>query len=160
MLRKLLNKFDKPPTTNEYSRESLIRLPVVDSKSNFLDGFWSWVKVLECRDFQRALESLYWESATTWTPEKLEKRITTFFGGEDAWSVVVPNDRLVNEINKSAEVELGNLSANGWFMAQIPLTTQPEKSKDDDIPLMGLAVSFFVREYEGQYVIEHEIFHL
>ena len=28
-----------------------------------------------------------------------------------------------------------------------------------DIPLMGVAASFFVRELAGQYVLEFEIFH-
>lgn len=28
-----------------------------------------------------------------------------------------------------------------------------------DIPLMGVAVSFFVRELAGKYVLEFEIFH-
>ena len=45
-------------------------------------------------------------------------------------------------------------------MAQIPLTTEPDDPKNDEIPLVGLASSFFVRELDGQYVMEHEIFHL
>jgi hypothetical protein len=44
-------------------------------------------------------------------------------------------------------------------MAQIPLTTQRGDPKNDEIPLMGLAASFFVREHEGCYVLEFEIFH-
>jgi hypothetical protein len=45
-------------------------------------------------------------------------------------------------------------------MAQIPLTTQPANPKDDEIPLMGLASSFFVRELGANYVLELEIFHV
>jgi hypothetical protein len=44
-------------------------------------------------------------------------------------------------------------------MAQIPLTTRPADPKDDAIPLMGLASSFFVRELAGRHVLEFEIFH-
>lgn len=144
----------------QISRVHLIRIPIKDSKSNYLEGFWQWVKLLEAGDYQRALESLYWENGTTWTAEKLKKRVTTFFGGNDPWTVVIPNDRLINEINKAAKVEFKSNDFDGWFMAQIPLTTEPENPKDDEIPLMGLAVSFFVRKYEGFYVLEHEIFHL
>jgi hypothetical protein len=47
-----------------------------------------------------------------------------------------------------------------WFTAQIPLTTEQGYAKGDDIPLMGLATSFFVRPYHGHYVLEFEIIHL
>ena len=45
-------------------------------------------------------------------------------------------------------------------MAQVPLTTEPADPKNDEIPLMGLASSFFVRELDGKYVLEFEIFHV
>lgn len=134
--------------------EHLIRLPREDSKSNYLWGFWHWVAILAGGNYQGGLEALYWPNGTTWTPDALKDRITTFFGGDDPWSVVIPNDRLVDVINDAAE------HADGWFMAQIPLTTEPSDPKNDAIPLMGLAISFFVRERERSYVLELEMFHL
>jgi hypothetical protein len=138
----------------ELNGPHLIRLPRADSKSNYLDGFWRWVAILADGDYQRALEALHWPQGTTWTPAELKDRITTFFGGDDPWSVVIPNDRLINVINDAAE------HVDGWLMAQVPVTTEPSDSKNDEIPLMGLAASFFVREHEGSYVLEFEIFHV
>jgi hypothetical protein len=138
----------------------LIRLPVVDSKANYLSGFWQWVELLATDDYARALEALHWPKGTSWTPEKLKERITTFFGGDAPWSVVVPNGRLVGVINDAAEFQPRNRDGWGWFMAQVPVTTEPADPKNDEIPLMGLASSFFVRELGGQYVLEFEIFHL
>jgi hypothetical protein len=45
-------------------------------------------------------------------------------------------------------------------MAQVPVTTEPADPRNDEIPLMGVAASFFVRELAGRYVLEFEIFHL
>jgi hypothetical protein len=140
--------------------EHLIRLPCEDSKTNYLDGFWRWVAILAGEDYQRALEALFWPTGTTWTPSALKESVTKFFGGNDPWSVVIPNDRLVNVINEASEHEAGRQGGGGWFMAQIPLTTEPGDPKNDQIPLMGLATSFFVREHQGSYVLEFEIFHL
>ncbi len=138
----------------------LIRLPLVDTKANYLVGFWQWVELLAADDYQGAIEALHWPKGTSWTPEKLRERITTFFGGDAPWSVVVPNDRLVGVINDAAEFEPRNREVSGWFIAQVPVTTEPADPKHDEIPLMGLASSFFVRELAGQYVLEFEIFHL
>jgi hypothetical protein len=66
----------------------------------------------------------------------------------------------VKVINDAAEFEGRNAEGQGWLLAQIPLTTDAERPKRDDIPLMGLAVSFFLREYQSRYVMEFEIFHL
>lgn len=143
-----------------FNGESLIRMPITDTKANYLAGFWRWVELLAVNDFRGAIEALYWSRPATWTPDKMKERITTFFGGPNPWSVVIPNDRLINVINDAAEFEPRNKNGCGWFMAQIPLTTEPTKPKDDEIPLMGLASSFFVRENLGSYVMEHEIFHL
>ncbi|HEV3298231.1 MAG TPA: hypothetical protein VG055_01225 [Planctomycetaceae bacterium] len=140
--------------------DRLIRLPLVDSKSNYLDGFWRWVELLAADDYKGALEALLWPNGTSWTPEALKKRVTTFFGGDAPWSVVVPNDRLVGVINDDAEFQPRNREGWGWFMAQVPVTTEPADPKNDKIPLMGLASSFFVRERDEQYVLEFEIFHL
>ena len=138
----------------------LIRLPVVDTKENYLAGFWRWVELLAADDYRGALEALHWPKGTSWTPGKLKGRVTAFFGGDVPWSVVVPNDRLVGVINDAAEFRPRNREGWGWFMAQVPVTTEPADPKNDGIPLMGLASSFFVRELGGQYVLEFEIFHL
>jgi hypothetical protein len=39
------------------------------------------------------------------------------------------------------------------------VTTEPSNPKNDEIPLMGVATSFFVRQHGDSYVLEHEIFH-
>jgi hypothetical protein len=125
--------------------DRLIRLPPVDSKANYLDGFWLWVELLAGHDYQGALEALYWPNGTSWTPDALKTRITTFFGGSVPWSVVVPNDRLIGVVNDAAEFRPRNGNEWGWFLAQVPVTTEPADPKNDAIPLMGLASSFFVR---------------
>jgi hypothetical protein len=93
-------------------------------------------------------------------PGALKKRVTTFFGGGAPWSVVVPNDRLVRVINDAAEFQPRNREGWGWFMAQVPVTTEAADPKNDKIPLMGLTSSFFVRERNEKYVLEFESFHL
>lgn len=144
----------------QFNGERLIQLPINDSLANYLTGFWQWVELLASDDYEGALEALYWSKECPWTPEKLKERITTFFGGEDPWSVVIPNDRLINVVDDSAEHEPRNEKGWGWLRAQIPLTTEPDDPKNDEIPLMGLATSFYVREHQGAYVMEFEIFHL
>lgn len=147
------------PTLN-LNGDRIIQLPVEDSKANYLSGFWQWVELLAADDYQRALEALYWPKGCSFTPEKLKARITTFFGGAAPWSVVVPNDRLIGVINDAAEFQPRNRDGQGWFMAQVPLTTEPADPKSDAIPLMGLASSFFIWELDGKYVLVFEIFHV
>jgi hypothetical protein len=60
----------------------------------------------------------------------------------------------------AAEFQPPNRKGWGWFMAQVPFTTEAADPKNDEIPLMGVAVSFFERELDGQYVLEFEIFNL
>jgi hypothetical protein len=139
---------------------ALVRLPVEDSKANYLAGFWRRVDLLAADDYRGALEALYWPKGTSFTPHKLKERVTTFFGGDEPWSVVVPNDRLIGVINDAAEFQPQNRVGWAWFMAQVPLTTEPADPKNDGIPLMGLATSFVVREVGGKYVLELEIFHV
>ena len=148
------------PPCMELNGEHLIRLPREHSKRNYLDGFWRWVSILAEGDYQRALEALHWPEGTTWTPNTLRERITTFFGGDEPWSVVIPNNRLVDVINDAAEFDCNRPDGRGWFRAQIPLTTEPSDPKNDEILLMGLAVSFFVCEQHDSYVLQLEIFHL
>jgi hypothetical protein len=133
--------------------DRLIKLPIQDSKANYLAGFWQWVELLATDDYQGAIEALYWQKGASFTPDKLKERVTNFFGGDAPWSVVIPNDRLVGVINDAAVYQ------PGWFMAQVPLTTEPGDPKNDEILLMGLASSFFVKEVGGQYVLDFEIFH-
>jgi hypothetical protein len=105
------------------------------------------------------VEALYWTKTPAWTAAALEKAVTTSFGGKEPWSVVIPNARLVGVINDAAEHDAARNEGGGWFMAQIPLTTAPSDPKSDQIPLMGLATSFFVRPHAGAYILELEIFH-
>jgi len=137
----------------------LIRLPMEDSRANYLAAFWRWVEILSTGDYQGAIDALHWHAEPWHTGESLKENITTFFPGEKQWSVVIPNERLVRAIEAEAEVELKGAGKWGWFLAQIPLTTEPDKAKDDDVPLMGLAVSFYLREQEGSLVMEMEVFH-
>jgi hypothetical protein len=123
--------------------ERLILLPPVDSKENYLNGFWKWVEFLATDNYQGALDGLHWPRGTTLTAEALKHRVTTFFGGAVSWSVVVPNERLIGVINDAAEYQAQNQDGWGWLLAQVPLTTAPADPKDDEIPLMGLASSFF-----------------
>lgn len=158
-LRKAFGGRD-PMATMDFNGDQLIRLPLVDTKANYLDGFWRWVGFLAADDHKGALEALHWPKTTTWTPEKLKDRITTFWGGSKPWTVVVPNARLVGVVNSDAQVQTRNAEGWGWFLAQVPVTTEPADPKNDDIPLMGVATSFFVRQLGDHYVLEHEIFHL
>jgi hypothetical protein len=144
----------------DFNADRLIRLPLADTKANYLAGFWRWVELLAADDYQGALEALHWPQGTTWTPAKLKERITTFWGGGTPWSVVVPNERLVGVINDDAQFEPRNAEGRGWFMAQVPVTSEPADPKNDAIPLMGVASSFFVRQLGEHYVLEHEMFHL
>jgi hypothetical protein len=140
--------------------DRLIQLPLVDTKENSLSGFWRWVELLAADDYVGALEALYWPEPPMWTPEKLKHFIATFWGGDKAWSVVVPNERLVGAINNLAEFQPVDTEDRGWLLAHVPITNEPADPKNDNIPLNGLASSFFVRPLQGCYVLEHEIFHL
>jgi hypothetical protein len=144
----------------EENIERLIRISIQDSKENYLGAFWRWVQLLAQDDYQAALDALYWPKESSWTAAGLKERVTTFFGGNKPWTVVIPNDRLISVVNDAAEFQPRSGSGCGWLMAQIPLTTEPNDPRRDDIPLMGLAVSFFFKEHQGRYVMELEIFHL
>ncbi|HMF43032.1 MAG TPA: hypothetical protein VKQ32_20305 [Polyangia bacterium] len=139
--------------------DGLIRLPPIDSKAVYLNAFWRWVERLAADDYQGAIDGLHWPKGTSWTAASLRDRVTTFFGGAERWVVVVPNDRLVRQINDQASHAPRNKDGWAWFMAQIPLTTKPADPKNDAIPLMGLATSFFVTRLQAHNVLEFEIFH-
>jgi hypothetical protein len=126
--------------------------------ASYLDAFWSWVSLLADGDYGSAVDALYWDRPKP-DPEAFRESVETFFGGPDPWTVVIPNQRLIDEINSAAEIDVPSTGRPGWFMATIPLTTRPQDPKDDAIPLMGLAVSFFVRDVGRAHVMEFEIFH-
>src|SRR5262249_18273526 len=139
--------------------DHLISLPPENTKENYLSGFWRWVGYLADDDYTRAVEAIYWPKIVVFTPAQLKERVTTFWGGPTPWSVVIPNDRLIRAVNGDAQFEPPNRNGRGWFMAQIPVTTEPLRSKADDVILQGVAASFFVGEFERRYVLDFEIFH-
>src|SRR5262245_36446564 len=104
--------------------DRLIQFPPLDTKENSLAAFWRWVELLVADDYQQALEALHWPNGTSWTSDELKKQITTFFGGDEAWTPIVPNERLVGVVNDGAEFEPRGDRDSGWLMAHIPLTTQ------------------------------------
>lgn len=139
----------------------LLRLPLVQAKETFLAGFWEWVSLLSSGQYEHAVESLLWRG-TPLEPSQLEERLATFWGNAaDLFTPVIPNDRLVQVINHDARVEWRN--AEGWGLAQIPVTNEPARCKEDDVPLVGIATSFFIRRHQSgenaAYVLEFEIFH-
>lgn len=142
------------------SNDDLIRLPLVDSKENYLSGFWRWVELLEANDYQAAVDALYTPNGERPSAEGLRKRVTTFFGGELPWSVVIPNERLVRLVEEFAEFKPRTGERPGWFMAHIPVTTDPLDPKRDDVPLLGIASSFFVLHRDSALVMQFEIFHV
>jgi hypothetical protein len=154
----------------------LIRLPLIASRENYLAGFWRFVELLAEDRYDAALAGLWREHGGPNDPDQFRQRIETFFGGDQPWSVVIPNERLVGEINRAAEVMLPDEfeaqatgrahghSADepggmGWMLGLIPVTNQPDKAKDDDVVLMGVAASFFLVRQQGSYVMRFEIFH-
>ncbi len=140
-------------------RDRLILLPIAESKLDCLAGFWRCVELLAADDYVGAIKSLYWPRGAHWTPEGLKEQITTFFGHDPPWSVVVPNERLVGVLNDLARFEPLDREGVGWFLAHIPLTTEPADPEDDAIHLMGLAASFAVRRIQDVHVLEFIIFH-
>jgi hypothetical protein len=138
----------------------MIRLPLDDTKPNYLSGFWTWISLMAADDYAGAVAALLWDRQPRWSAETLRERVTTFFGGDEPWSVVVPNERLIHVVDDAAEWAPPHSERPGYLLAQIPLTTRPDDPLADDIPLMGLAASFFVRSHEGAHVLELEIFHV
>ncbi|WP_165251945.1 hypothetical protein [Paludisphaera soli] len=140
-IRRLLGRLrreDRGPIVGsavvDFDRDGLILLPSADTKLDYLAGFWRWVELLAADDYAGAIVSLHWPRETRWTPEGLKKQITTFFGGDRPWSVVVPNERLIGVLNDLAQFEPLDREGVGWFMAHIPLTTEPSNPKDDALP--------------------------
>ena len=152
--------------------EHLIRLPLKPSKQDCVDAFWKWVGILARDDFVGAVDSLRWSDRGGHTPDSLKESVTTFFGGDKPWSVVMPNARLIGVISEHFEFEQIDdrpsvwqwwrkkpTSNRAWFRGMIPLTNEPANPLDDGLPLMGLAVSFGVRPEGDSCVLHFELFY-
>jgi hypothetical protein len=125
----------------------------------YLNAFWQWVTLMADGDYDAALNALYWgDTQYKPDPSRFRHSIEHFFGGPDPWSVVVPNERLIDEINRRAEIRLGTEGEPGAFITHIPVTTRPEDPKDDKIPLMGHGVEMIVRDVGGAILLEFGIF--
>jgi hypothetical protein len=144
-------------TRLEINGAHLIRMRRENSTRAFTDGFWQWVQILQTGHYERAIEALYWQKKPP-KPALFKKSIITFFGETTPLFPVIPNERLIGVINDAVEIEWRD--DGGWAMAMIPLTSDVARAKEDDVHLMGLATSFFLRKFNGRYVLEHEIFHL
>ena len=121
----------------------------------YLDAFWRWVTLMAQGDYDAAADGLFlWEGmGREFDPSDLREHVEQFFGGPDPWSVVVPNERLVDKINGLAEIELARGEEPGYLVTLIPVTTQPEDPKDDEIPLAGVGVQMVVRDVGGASVL-------
>jgi hypothetical protein len=152
--------------------DELIRLPLVDTRESYLEGFWRFVERLAANRYDAAVAGLMWPNGKAGDPDRFRQAIEGFYGGDAPWSVIIPNERLVGVINEAAEVALANEPqpgaccddpahghGQGWMLCQIPVTNEPHKAKDDDVVLMGVAASFVLRRHEGGYVMCFEIFH-
>ncbi len=116
-----------------------------------------WVALLVRGDFSAAVASIRWGEKSAMTPEELEERITTFFNDSDVMVPIIPNERLVSMIDEKMEIEWDE--EDGWATALIPVSQEPQKAKEDDVSLMGIAVSFFIVKEEDHQVLEFEHFH-
>ena len=153
--------------------DALIRLPRVDARESYLLGFWRFVELLAANRYEDAVAGLLWPGGRRVDPNGFRQAIEGFFGGDEPWSVIIPNERLVAVINEAAEVELPVEHAAraccddpkfhghgpGWMLCQIPVTNEPQRAKEDDVVLMGVAASFILEAQEDAYVMGFEMFH-
>ena len=150
--------------------DALIRLARVDTRESYLLGFWRLVELLAEGRYDAAVAGMLWPGDRPIAPDGFRQVIEGFFGGDDPWSVIIPNERLVGVINDAAEVELphagGTCSGEphrhaheGWMLCQIPVTNEPERAKEDDVVLMGVATSFRLVPRDDGYVMGFEMFH-
>ena len=137
---------------------SVLQLPAERIDATFREGFWQWADLLAAGDFQAAHESVRWAEDSDMTAEKLEERIATFFNDKDNMVPIVPNERLVGLINGKMEIEWDE--EDGWGRALVPVSNEPKRAKEDDVSLMGIAVSFFVVAEGEHQVLEFERFHV
>ncbi|MDE0596226.1 MAG: hypothetical protein ABGZ49_15950 [Akkermansiaceae bacterium] len=138
-------------------KADLLKLKPAREDVSFREGFWMWVALLVRGDFSAAVASIRWGEKSAMTPEELEERITTFFNDSDVMVPIIPNERLVSMIDEKMEIEWDE--EDGWATALIPVSQEPQKAKEDDVSLMGIAVSFFIVKEEDHQVLEFEHFH-
>jgi len=93
----------------------MIQIEGGHTASAYLDAFWQWVTLMADGDYDAAIDALYWDGDKP-EPSAIRHSIEHFFGGPDPWSVVVPNERLVDEINRSAEIQLPTEDQPGSFI--------------------------------------------
>lgn len=156
------------------SVDALIRLPRVDTRESYLEGFWRLVERLAAGRYEDAVAGLVWPGGKPFDPNGFRQAIEGFFGGDEPWSVIIPNARLVGVINEAAEVVLPqdtqradaccsdpshHAYGQGWMLCQIPVSNEPQRAKEDDVVLMGVAASFFLVRRDDAYVMRFEIFH-
>ena len=139
-------------------REGLLLLPSDRVDASFREGFWRWISLLAEGDFQAAVEALRWGEGTEMSPGQLEERIATFFNDSDVMVPIVPNERLVAMIDEKMEIEWDE--EDGWGRALLPVSNEPDRAKEDDVALMGIAITFFVVKQGEHQVLEFEKFHV
>lgn len=152
------------------SVDALIRLARVDARESYLAGFWRLVELLAEGRYDAAVAGLSWPGGRPIDPEGFRQAIEGFYGGDDPWSVIIPNERLIAVINENAEVVLPHADGaccsdarlhahEGWMLCQIPVTNEPHRAKEDDVVLMGVAASFRLVPQDDGYVMSFEMFH-
>ena len=142
----------------------LLKLPSDREDATFRDGFWKWVNLLARGDFGAAVDAIRWGEGTIMSPEQLEKRIASFFNDADHMVPIIPNQRLLELIDEKMEVEwcvdeISGEEEDGWAMALLPVSPEPHRAREDDVSLMGIAVSFFLVREGAHHVLEFERFH-
>ena len=137
-------------------KAGLLNLKLAREDASFREGFWMWVALLVSGDFSAAVASIRWGENSAMTPEELEERIASFFNDSDVMVPIMPNERLVSMIDEKMEIEWDE--EDGWATALIPVSQEPQKAKEDDVSLMGIAVSFFIVKEEDHQVLEFEHF--
>lgn len=152
------------PAIDAMDPAMLILISGPPTREAFLAAFWQWVAILAEHEPARASAALWWARPPR-DPEALARQILTFWKSDRPWHVIVPNDRLIAVVNDAADVSIPSDprwgdGRVGWGMAQVPVTDHPDRAKDDDVPLMGVAVSFFLKEVSGRLALEFEIVHV
>jgi hypothetical protein len=161
--KRLTEGRSKNTAINSRDPSMLIRIDGPPTRDAFLRAFWLWVEILANGDTARASAALHWDQSPR-DPHALSSQIQRFWGGDRSWHVVVPNDRLVRQVSEAAQFSLLNSRRSdgriAWGLAQVPVTTEPERAKEDDVPVMGVAVSFFLKGVPGGLALEFEIIHV
>lgn len=142
----------------------LLKLPAEREDATFRDGFWKWVGLLARGDFGAAVDAIRWGEGRAMSPGQLEQRIAAFFNDADHMVPIVPNQRLLDLIDGKMEIEwcvdeISGEEEDGWAMALLPVSHEPQRAEEDDVSLMGIAISFFLVREGAHHVLEFERFH-